>query len=98
MKRKSEYMFSKQHYGPQIGDCELHKVPSCGIFLVDIGPSEGFVVVQSLRVNLKSGAAMIAKFLMCVLKKLQRPTKDLIVLTSVGGFAFLIALSLFFQV
>jgi hypothetical protein len=38
---------------------------------------------------------MIAKFLMCVLKKLQRPTKDLIVFTSVGGLAFLIALGLF---
>jgi len=58
------------------------------------GPS---LYLESLRVNLKSGAAMIAKFFMHVLKKMQRPTKDLIVFTSVAGFAFLMALSLFFQ-
>jgi hypothetical protein len=39
-------------------------------------------------VNLNSGAAIIAKFLMCVLKKLHSPTKDRMVLTSVVGFAF----------
>ncbi len=47
--------------------------------------------------SLKSGAAMIAKFLMWVLKKLHNPTKDLIVLTSVGGLASLIAFNLFFH-
>jgi len=44
-------------------------------------------------VRWKSGAAMIAKFLMWVWKKLHRPTNDRIVLTSVGGFASLMALS-----
>jgi len=39
---------------------------------------------------------MITKFLMCVLKKLHTPTKDMIVFTSVGGFASLMAISLFF--
>ena len=38
---------------------------------------------------------MIAKFFMCVRKKLQRPTNERIVFTSVGGLAFLIAFSLF---
>ncbi len=38
---------------------------------------------------------MIAKFLICVLKKLHSPTKERIVLTSVGGFASLIAFNLF---
>ncbi len=46
--------------------------------------------------SLKSGAAMIAKFLMWVLKKLHNPTKDLMVLTSVGGLASLMAFNLFF--
>ncbi len=41
------------------------------------------------------GAAMIAKFLMCVMKKLQSPTKEQIVFTSVGGFASLIAYLVF---
>ena len=45
--------------------------------------------------SLKRGAAMMAKFLMCVQKKLHRLTKDLIVLTSVGGLASLIAFNLF---
>ena len=42
---------------------------------------------ESFRVSLKSGAATMAKFLMWVLKKLQRPTKDRIVLTSSGTLA-----------
>ncbi len=46
--------------------------------------------------SLKRGAAMMVKFLMCVRKKLHRPTKDRIVLTSVGGLASLIAFNLFF--
>ncbi len=50
---------------------------------------------ESLQVSLMRGAAMMAKFLMWVWKKLQRPKKDLIVLTSVGGFAYLLAFSLF---
>jgi hypothetical protein len=51
---------------------------------------------ESFIVSLNRWAAMIVKFFMCVQKKLHRPTKDLIVLTSVGGFASLMALSLFF--
>ena len=51
---------------------------------------------ESLRVSLNRGAAMMAKFLMCVRKKLHRPMKDQIVLTSVGGLASLIAFNLFF--
>ncbi len=47
------------------------------------------------RVSLKSGAAMMAKFLMWVRKKLHRPTNDLIVVTSAGVFAVSIAFSLF---
>ncbi len=39
---------------------------------------------------------MMAKFLMCVWKKLHRPTNDRMVLTSVGGLASLIAFNLFF--
>ncbi len=39
---------------------------------------------------------MMAKFFMCVRKKLHKPTKDRIVLTSVGGLASLIAFNLFF--
>ncbi len=46
--------------------------------------------------SLNNGAAIRAKSLMCVLKKLHRPTKDQIVLISVGGLASLMALSLFF--
>ncbi len=38
---------------------------------------------------------MIAKFFICVLKKLQSPTKEQIVLTSVGSLASLIAFNLF---
>jgi hypothetical protein len=34
---------------------------------------------------------MIAKFLMCVLKKFHKPMRERIVLTSVSGLAFLIA-------
>ncbi len=45
--------------------------------------------------GLKSGAATIAKFLMWVLKKLQRPTNDRIVLTSAGILAVSMAFSLF---
>ena len=37
---------------------------------------------------------MIAKSLMCVLKKLQRPTKDLTIFIVVGGLASLIACNL----
>jgi len=44
---------------------------------------------------LNSGAAMVAKSLMCVRKKLQRATKDLTILTFVGGLASLIACNLF---
>ena len=40
---------------------------------------------------------MMAKFLMCVRKKLHNPTKDRMVLTSVGGLASLIAFNLFFS-
>ncbi len=50
---------------------------------------------ESFRVSLNKGAAMIAKFLMWVRKKLQRPTKDLIVLTSAGILAVSMAFSLF---
>jgi hypothetical protein len=39
---------------------------------------------------------MIAKLFMWVQKKLYNVTKDLIVLTPVGGFASLIAFNLFF--
>jgi hypothetical protein len=39
---------------------------------------------------------MIANFFICVLKKLHKPTKEQIVLTSVGGLASLIAFNLFF--
>jgi len=41
-----------------------------------------------------SGALTVAKFLMCVQKKLQSPMKDLTAFMSVGGCAALIALSL----
>ena len=37
----------------------------------------------------------MAKCLMCVRKKLHRPTKEQIVFTSVGGLAFLMAFNLF---
>ncbi len=50
---------------------------------------------ESFRVSLNNGAAMISKFLMRVRKKLQRPTKDLIVLTSAGALAVSMAFSLF---
>ena len=50
---------------------------------------------ESLRVTQKSGAAMMAKSLMCVLKKLHSPTKDLTILIMVGGLASLMACSLF---
>jgi hypothetical protein len=46
-------------------------------------------------VTLNSGAAMVAKSLMCVLKKLHNPTKDLTILIVVGGLASLMACSLF---
>ncbi len=51
---------------------------------------------ESFRVSLNSGAAVTAKSLMCILKKLHRPMKDQIVLTSLGGLAVWMALSLFF--
>ncbi len=50
---------------------------------------------ESFWVSLNSGAAITAKSLMCVRKKLHNPTKDLIVLTSAGALAVWIALSLF---
>ncbi len=42
---------------------------------------------ESFLVSLNRGAAMIAKFLMWVWKKLQRPMNDLMVLTSAGALA-----------
>jgi len=51
---------------------------------------------ESFRVSLNSGPVMTAKSLMCVRKKLHRPTKDRSVLTSLGGLAVWIALILFF--
>ncbi len=39
---------------------------------------------------------MMAKSLMCVWKKLHRPTKEQIILTSVGSLVCLMTLSLFF--
>ena len=51
---------------------------------------------ESLRGSLNRGAAMMAKFLMCVRKKLHRPTNEWIVLTSVGGLASFMAFNLFF--
>ena len=46
---------------------------------------------ESFLVTWNSGAAIIAKSFMCVLKKLQSPTKDLTILIVVGGLASLIA-------
>ncbi len=45
---------------------------------------------------MNNGAAIRAKSLMCVLKKLHNPTKDQMVLMSVGGLGSFMALSLFF--
>ena len=50
---------------------------------------------ESFLVSLNNGAAIIAKSLMWVRKKLQRPTNDLMVLTSVGALAVSMAFSLF---
>ncbi len=50
---------------------------------------------ESFLVSLNRGAAMIAKSLMWVQKKLQRPTNDLMVLTSAGALAVSMAFSLF---
>jgi hypothetical protein len=44
-----------------------------------------YLYPESFLVTLKRGAAMTAKSLMCVLKKLQSPTKDLTILMFVGG-------------
>jgi hypothetical protein len=52
---------------------------------------------ESFRVSLNRGAAITVKYLMCVRKKLHRPMKDRIVLTSLGALAVWIALSLFFS-
>ncbi len=51
---------------------------------------------ESFPMSLNNGAAITAKSLMCVQKKLHNPTKVQIVLTSLGAFAVWIALSLFF--
>jgi len=45
--------------------------------------------------DLVKGAAMMAKSLMCVQKKLHNPTKDQTILMLVGGCASQIACSLF---
>jgi hypothetical protein len=50
---------------------------------------------ESFLVTLNRGAAIIAKSLMWVRKKLQRPTKDLTIFMLVGGCASLIACNLF---
>jgi hypothetical protein len=42
---------------------------------------------ESFLVSLKSGVAMTAKSLMCIGKKLHSPTKEQIVLTSLGALA-----------
>jgi hypothetical protein len=46
---------------------------------------------ESFRVSLNSGAAITLKSLMCVRKKLQSPSKEQIVLTSLGALAIWIA-------
>ncbi len=51
--------------------------------------------LESFLVSLNRGAATMAKFLMWVWKKLQRPTNDLIVLTSARILAVSMAFSLF---
>ncbi len=51
------------------------------------------VYPESCRVSLNKGAAMIAKFWIWFRKKLHKPMKDRISLTSVGTIAILIALS-----
>ncbi len=51
---------------------------------------------ESFRVSLNRGAAITAKSLMCVQKKLHSPTKEQIIYTSLGAMALWIALSLFF--
>ncbi len=48
---------------------------------------------ESFLVSLNKGAAMSAKSLMCVLKKLHNPMTDWMVLISVGGLASLIDFS-----
>ena len=50
---------------------------------------------ESFLVSLNRGAATMAKFLMWVRKKLQRPTNDRIVLTSAGILAVSMDFSLF---
>ncbi len=50
--------------------------------------------LESFMVSLNNGAAMIAKSLMWVWKKLQRPTNDLMVLTSAKGSGSLDGLQL----
>ncbi len=57
------------------------------------GSNEPDLYPESFHVTLKSEAAMVAKSLMCIRKKLQRPTND--ILTLVGVSASLIACSLF---
>ncbi len=51
---------------------------------------------ESFLVSQNNGAAITAKSLMCIRKKLHNLTKERIVLTSLGGLAVWIALSLFF--
>jgi hypothetical protein len=54
------------------------------------------VYSESFLVALFNGSQILAKSLMCVLKKLQRPTNDLISSLVAAIFAFSAALSLSF--
>jgi hypothetical protein len=51
---------------------------------------------ESWRVRQNSGAAMMVTSFILVLKKLQRPMNDLIVLILMGSFVSLMTFSLFF--
>ncbi len=68
----------------------FHEPHFCYFFL-SMSPAQRWDCVRR-----NNRAAIMAKFFICVLKKLQSPTKDRIVFTSVGGLASLIAFSLFF--
>jgi hypothetical protein len=71
----------------------FHRLMKASIAGLGRGPP---LYPESFQVSLNSEAAITAKSLMCILKKLHSPTKEQIVLMSLEALAVWMALSLFF--
>jgi hypothetical protein len=71
----------------------VFRFSNASLALPVIGPLE---YSESFRVALFNGSQILAKSLMCVLKKLHKPTKDLISSFDSGIFTFSTAFSLSF--